>query len=265
MRKKDSFALILVLIIITFLMFITGLVIYMSFRTGNIEKASGELYISTGEGGGDCPDRETTKSFWGNKGIVDNLLNNLSTYKSAGTAAGIDWEILAAMHYRESTMSPASPNKYGPYQLVSLYDGGANKADITDFKQSSRMAAAFIRNKARMVAGFKTPLYNAPDKIVRETFYAYIGHSGISPLASTYVMNLYDKRSFDSPYMMWTKGGGGGKGTAYKYDTKVGGFTVYKLLKTANIDTANRKIDFFAKCTNTTNASTANTTTNPKP
>lgn len=92
---------------------------------------------------------------------------NQPFYQEAATAAGIPWQLLAAMHMRESGLKKESPNDDGPYQIVSKsYKIGTMTDD--EFKQATLDAANFMKDKSS-----GKDLSNADN--VKYTFFTYNG------------------------------------------------------------------------------------------
>jgi len=123
--------------------------------------------------------------------------DNLKFYQEAATANDIPWQLLAAIHYRESSLKRFGPsNGYGPFQITpSVYP----KGDYTDaqFQDAANKAAAFIRNKA----GNRD--LTKPDNI-KYTMFAY---NGTASIYKTQALNIgLNQTQADngegSPYVM---------------------------------------------------------------
>lgn len=74
---------------------------------------------------------------------------NRSIYEAAAGESGIPWQLLAAIHYKETGLKKYGPsNGDGPYQILG--GGYPIKDSYTDdeFLSASIAAAAFIKNKA---------------------------------------------------------------------------------------------------------------------
>lgn len=99
------------------------------------------------------------------------IQKNKPVYESSAEKAGIPWQMLAAIHLRESGLKRYGPsNGYGPYQITpSTYKVG----DYTDseFQEATDKAADVIKNKS----GGRDL---TQDDNVKYTFFAYNGTAG---------------------------------------------------------------------------------------
>ena len=51
--------------------------------------------------------QKTYEAFLNNKKFMERLNKNMDVYKEAAKDTGVDWKILAAIHYREAEMDPS--------------------------------------------------------------------------------------------------------------------------------------------------------------
>lgn len=126
---------------------------------------------------------------------------NVSFYKIAADKEGIPWQIIAAIHYRETRLKRFGPSNYqGPYQIIS---GGYPTGDYTDqqFQDATNKAAAFIKNKAgdtdlQSIDGVKSVLfaYNGKsDGYIQQALnLGFTKDQAYNGEGSAYVMNRAD-------------------------------------------------------------------------
>ncbi|MDB5160723.1 MAG: hypothetical protein JWO96_103 [Candidatus Saccharibacteria bacterium] len=140
-----------------------------------------------------------------NQGMLKALAENQPVYVQAADAAGIPWQALAALHYREHSLIADSPNSDGAYQIVGgKYPVGnltkeqflAQSIDAANFiKQkepdlTTSPAAATIKNAFALYNGLPA-LYKS--QAVALGFKDSQGYEG-----SPYVMNIADARRDNS-------------------------------------------------------------------
>ena len=134
---------------------------------------------------------------------LKTIEENKPFYEMAANSTGIPWQMLAAIHIRETNLKRNGPaNGQGPYQIVS---GDYKVGEYTDdeFQLATLKAAEFIKNKA----GSRS--LNDINNI-KYTFFAYNGMAGVYKQQA---LNL----GFDSA------GAGIGEGSPYvmnRYDAK---------------------------------------------
>lgn len=135
---------------------------------------------------------------------LEAIESNKSFYESAANTAKIPWQLLAAMHGRETGFKRYGPaNGYGPYQITpSNYPVKAAYSD-TEFQDATNKAAAFMKAKS------DGRDLSDPNN-VKYTFFAYNGTASVYKTqaknlgfsdeeanngeGSPYVMNLFDER-----------------------------------------------------------------------
>lgn len=95
----------------------------------------------------------SNKDYAGNVILTDAQLqaieSNRPFYEKAATASSVPWQLLAAMHIRETGLKRYGPtNGDGPYQIVSkTYRIGDNYSD-EEFQTATNDAAEFLKAKA---------------------------------------------------------------------------------------------------------------------
>lgn len=163
-----------------------------------------------------------------NQGELKSLAANMPIYQQAATQAGIPWQALAALHYREHDFSLTEPdNGQGIYQIVdpSKHTDGAYPPSSTvlnqdQFLSQSLDAANFIQKDG---AGLDAQSDNS---IVKDAFVKYNGEPqkyidqavalGFSSSqgyeGSPYVMNIADapRDPTNGPLNSWLQDFGGG-------------------------------------------------------
>lgn len=178
--------------------------------------------------------------------VIDKINAHKAVYVQAASAAGIPWQMLAALHYREAglgtTVTPPTA-KNGMYQILGKDYGLTVGAVLTSdqFLLESTDAANFLKHTVSSnLASHQMPLTTAPDpEEVKDTFFSYNGRSseyaaqaaklGFDPKTqpyegSPYVMNQYDGRHQDMGII--THDHGSIDGT----DNRFGAFTLYARL-----------------------------------
>ena len=172
------------------------------------------------------------------------LLNaNKATYVAVGQAKNIPWQLLAALHYRETNLDASSnpAGGDGPYQIVS---GKYPPGPITpaQFKTETEEAADFFLSKeSSNLPNHQKKLsldYTDADTI-KDTFFSYNGRAQIygtqaaqygfssstQPYeGSPYVMNKFDAKRQSMGIITHDHGGVDGQ------DQRYGAFTIYAAL-----------------------------------
>lgn len=138
-----------------------------------------------------------------NQEWIKAIEENKPFYEKAAAANGIPWQMIAAIHLRETNLSRSGPaNGQGPYQITST-DHATGEYTDEQFQEATNSAAAFIKAKA----GGKN--LQTPDN-VKYTFFAYNGaakpyidqalaldfseEEAANGEGSPYVMNRYDAK-----------------------------------------------------------------------
>jgi cell wall-associated NlpC family hydrolase len=151
-----------------------------------------------------------------------NKINaNKSVYQAAAQKAGIPWEMLAAVHFRETHLSTTHSN---PFQHGSM--------QFSSFQAAADDAATFVKTMAKWAYN-KNITTNPDDESVKYAFLAYnrgkmykAGGCGVD--SSPYVMNQFDDAHKN---MRWPAQPCEPVSTAGKIDGPAGAFTVYAVLK----------------------------------
>lgn len=201
-----------VVIILIILVFI-GSAAIIGDRTG-LGNNSG---LITSDSGG-CTDGKLSQSQ-----LV--LINqNKSVYQQAAQAEGIDWEMLAAIHFRESDNNPGRSLMSGELLGTRNPDNGLVYNTLYD---SAVAAAKSLKSR---VSGLHAG--SDADTIKK----AFLGHNrgnmysngGCNIDQSPYVMNQYDTQHTN---MTWPNSSCEPASTRGRTETRPGAFTVYSILK----------------------------------
>jgi D-alanyl-D-alanine carboxypeptidase len=162
--------------------------------------------------------------------ITNAVKKNKAAYQKAAQAADVPWQLIAALHYRETGLSTGNPNIF----QITGYSGGG------DLASQATSAGNFLQKNA--VPGNlpenRKPLKqtgNDPEEI-KDTLFSYNGRAQVyaqqaaslgfsaskQPYeGSPYVMNNYDTKHHNMGII--THDGGGVDGT----DTRYGAFAIY--------------------------------------
>lgn len=156
------------------------------------------------------------------KPAIDKLTE---MYKKVANEAGIPWQVLAALHYREARNNPNSSVLSGEPIGTPNPDSGVVTSSLED---SAKRAAEHIKAMAKSVYGVNLGT-NPSDDDLKKAFLAYNRGSlyksaGVGPDKSPYVMNGYDDAHVG---MSWVSGVDTVSG---KDGNPLGAFTIYKML-----------------------------------
>jgi len=135
-----------------------------------------------------------------NQGMLQALSQNEPTYQQAAQQIGIPWQVLAAIHYRESSFSldasHAGPN--GQFQITSQNYPYTGTLTQQQFLQEAIDAANFVKNK---VADLNA---NPSVATIKNAFYLYNGTGGTtySQQAANLGFDSNTQAYEGSPYVM---------------------------------------------------------------
>jgi len=149
----------------------------------------------------------TNKDYKGGPILNDAQLKavgeNQSTYETAATEQKIPWQLIAAIHLRETGLKRYNPsNGNGPYQILGTNYPASDLIDDATFLKQTKEAAAFI--KAR--SSNPDLLSKGDEGEVKDIFFSYNGRAeayteqakrlGFSEgyEGSPYVMNIADAK-----------------------------------------------------------------------
>lgn len=185
---------------------------------------------------------------WLNSGVS----RNKDAYVSVSNATNVPWEMLAAIHYRETNFSRVNPaNGQGIFQFVNKeggpypYNGPSHEVSEQEFRRQLQFMAQKIQSDYVYRGSLnytKRPLVKNETEIyrVKDTLFSYNGRSSqYAQQAATYGFNSSTQPYEGSPYVMnrfdckrfsmgiITRDFGSIDGN----DTRYGAFTLYARLK----------------------------------
>lgn len=169
-----------------------------------------------GTGSGDCTSAILSQA------TVNAINANKTVYQSAAQKAGIPWELLAAIHYRETALSTTSSN---PFQHGHL--------TFSSFQAAADDAALFVKDSAKKVYGVNLKPSSTGEDIKKAALsynrWSLYKVNGCAVDSSPYVMNNYDDAYKD---MRWPNSAcEDGNKVKGEIDEKAGAFTVFSILK----------------------------------
>lgn len=133
-----------------------------------------------------------------NQGQLQALEANIPIYQQAAQQAGIPWQVLAAVHYRETNFSrnAADAGPDGQYQVVSKNYPYTGMLTEDQFLQESIDAANFIKSDG---AGLDTQVDTA---IIKDALVKYNGEPQ-KYIDQAVALGYTDKQGYEgSPYVM---------------------------------------------------------------
>jgi hypothetical protein len=206
-EKKSGFIVIVlcgVVVLITILVFIAA-----AAFIGDRKGAGADGTLITGENGGvgGCTDGKMSQA------DLSRIEQNKSVYQQAAKTANIDWEMLAAIHYRESSNSPDRSLMSG--EIIGTKNPDNGKTYNTLYDSAVAAAKSLDSNTIKL---------------------AFLGHNrgnmykngGCDVDQSPYVMNQFDEAHKN---MTWPNSKCEPASTRGRTETRPGAFTVYSILK----------------------------------
>ena len=182
--------------------------------------------------------------------ITSAIDANKNIYQQASNQTGVPWELIAALHYRETSFSTKNPgNGQGIYQLYSTGQYFApGQTTQEDFLNQTILAANFLQGKAALngtgtaVVSPRKLVANETDiNLIKNALFSYNGRaSSYAQQASTYGYSSKDQPFEGSPYVMslfdCKRSAMGlitsdGSNSLTAKDTRLGAFTLYARLK----------------------------------
>ena len=180
--------------------------------------------------------------------ITSAVNANRPFYESAMYTTGVPWQMLAAIHYRETNFSHTNPNNgQGIFQFVNGEGGPYPPGPVSDpeFQRQLNFMASKIQNdyvyRGSLNYQHRALTANEPDAFrIQDTLFSYNGRSSqyaqqaalyrFNPSTqpyegSPYVMNMFDCPRASMGIITQDNGGISGQ------DTRYGAFTLYARLK----------------------------------
>lgn len=160
-------------------------------------------------------------------GALANINKNMGVYQQAGINANIPWEMIAGIHFRETTNSRITPTHNtgdGVYQILTKnypYPAGQELSN-EDFLVETVDAANFLNGKVEN----KLTKDTTDVALIKDAFWGYNGRAYGSADNSPYVMSNFDEAHKNMPIIRED----GGSPTL-PGDTRNGAYTTYVILK----------------------------------
>lgn len=133
------------------------------------------------------------------------LAQNQSIYYQAASEYDIPWQMLAAIHYRETRLVRRNPsNGDGAYQILGGNYTPTGEIDEAEFLRQSRIAAEFIKGKAsaNLQANRNLTANSEPD-VIKDTFFSYNGRASVYAQQAASLGYDSSTQPFEgSPYVM---------------------------------------------------------------
>ncbi|HBF12067.1 MAG TPA: hypothetical protein DDW49_01545 [Deltaproteobacteria bacterium] len=115
---------------------------------------------------------------------INKVVENYSVYKLAADYTGIPWKMLAAVHYRETSLSIKSNPHGGPFR----FDKTEHHANEEEFIVGAYYAARLLQEKS----GHRLDPTTTDPHIIKTAFFRYNGTGYGTYDKSPYVMNGFD-------------------------------------------------------------------------
>lgn len=111
------------------------------------------------------------------------IIANYPVYKLAADAAGVPWQMVAALHYRESSLSPERRGHGGPFQFDPPLNRGEEEFDVGAF---------FAAKRLQQISRLRLYPNSTDEAVIKDAFYGWNGRGYGSFDRSPYVMNFFD-------------------------------------------------------------------------
>jgi len=159
-----------------------------------------------------------------NSATVASLQTKQPVYEAGAAQAGIPWDVLAALHMRETGLNASGDN---PFQITGYHGTFSANAAAT--------AAKFLVHKGKSVYGVDISK-NPSDENIQLAYLAYNRGSsykskGLTPNDSPYVFNFYDSAHQNMKWPPGDIGSVGGVSIAGKVDRNLGAFTFLSIMR----------------------------------
>lgn len=190
--------------------------------------------VNSGSGGSLCSSDLTVSSSKLSSTELSKIQQNEPVYQQAAQKTNVPWQLLAAVHYRETDLSTTEANLF----QIGGYSGPS------DFLSQAIAAGKYLQHiVADNLASHRAPLQQSgtdPEEI-KDTLYSYNGRASVYADQATklgfnkntqpyegspYVMNDYDSIHTNMGIIT----GQSGPDTIDGVDTRLGAFTVYAYL-----------------------------------
>lgn len=149
---------------------------------------------------------------------MEKILANYPVYKKAADRAGIPWQMLAAVHFRESSLSTVTRPFGGPFQFTPPLRQGEERFEI-----GASLAASFLQNKS----GGRLTSETTNPEIIKDAFWGYNGRAYGSAENSPYVMSHSDESHRNMRIRGTVLGRNGERIRVDTVDKRVGAYPYY--------------------------------------
>jgi len=171
--------------------------------------------------------------FLTNQELMRRLEQNRLIYEEAAKKTGVDWKIIAAIHYREAGMSSS-------HSTVSGEKLGHENPDNKKMTCHSLLESAIETGnifKRNLQFAYKRE-YSLDQETLERGFLAYnrggsYAARNVSPDKSPYVLNFYNE-NYDN--MVWPDSEAEPTNLRGQVNQMYGAFTVYKILEQAEVE-----------------------------
>ena len=127
---------------------------------------------------------------------LSTIQQNQNTYQTAGTQVGVPWQMLAALHYRETGLKLYNPgNGQGAYQITSAGYAPASSIDQATFLSETIDAANFLKHINPKLSA------TSDANTIKDIFYSYNGRA-YDQQAAQNGFNATTQGFEGSPYVM---------------------------------------------------------------
>jgi hypothetical protein len=154
------------------------------------------------------------------------ISENYPVYKLAADAAGIPWQMLAAIHYRESSLSTARREHGGPFQFDPPLNQGEEEFDVGAF---------FAAKRLQQISRFRLYPSSTDETVIKDSFYGWNGRAYGSFDRSPYVMNFFDDQHRNMRIHGTILNNLGERIRVDRSDSNLGAYTVFIELKNASL------------------------------
>jgi len=120
---------------------------------------------------------------------LDRVERNYPVYKEAEQRTGVNWKILAAIHYRESSLGQDPRARGNEFQ----FDGSYRKLATGDLLRDAITAGRILQEKNRQAGNPPLSEGGFAGPKVQEALFRYNGTLYRRAEASPYVMNQFDE------------------------------------------------------------------------
>lgn len=185
------------------------------------------------------------------KGELDRIIGKRDFFKKVQDLTGVPWEAIAALWYREASLSVSTRRPGGPFQFdpADKFSGhkGRERArvllqrfttikdpaeierlvqlGVNNFEAAAILAACWFRKSAGPVIHPEVD-----DEAIKDGFYGYNGRKYGSVDKSPYVMNGIDEHHYPMRIRGSLTGMDGKREWVNTPDYRAGAYVVYKLL-----------------------------------